>query len=433
MAKLDIAKDLAKRKYKTTNRFLYWIYYFVMSIVGKKYNGHFERIDDVSKYKGPCFVIFNHLSRLDHYYVMKITYPRRVNILAGYCEFYRSHLHWAFKMNNILPKKQYTNDFLGTKAILSIINKGGCVAFAPEGLASNDGMNKPIVPNTGSLFKHCKVPVYFVELRGQYLQNTKVCLDERYGQTYAKISKLFTPEDLENLSVEEIDAKINLAFKQDEYAWQKEKHIKWDTKGRVCHRLEDILFECPKCHSRFEMVGHDNVIECKKCGNGATMDDYYDFHKFNDDCVIPDLVSTWVNQERINIIKEIRQNNDFSYSEKVQIGRLPNDHYVKDLKTSEIVSEGLLTIDHEGMRFRGSDTDKYDFDLNYKALWTTIHEVDSSYFNIYIKNEYHDIFPLERHSAYFMTVLIEEMHRLHVNTYKNFPWNDYMYEGLEEK
>ena len=26
---------------------------------------------------------------------------------------------------------------------------------------------------------------------------------------------------------------------------------------------------------------------------------------------------------------------------------------------------------------------------------------------------------------------VEEMHRYHINTYKNFRWNDYMYEGME--
>ena len=49
-------------------------------------------------------------------------------------------------------------------------------------------------------------------------------------------------------------------------------------------------------------------IYCKECGNGATMDDYYDFHKFDETCVIPELVSDWVNQERIYLIKAIRKN-----------------------------------------------------------------------------------------------------------------------------
>ena len=67
-----------------------------------------------------------------------------------------------FRLNQILPKKQYVNDIAGTKAILSIIKQGGCVAFAPEGLATNDGTPKPIVPYTGNLLKKLRVPVYFL-------------------------------------------------------------------------------------------------------------------------------------------------------------------------------------------------------------------------------------------------------------------------------
>ncbi len=328
-----------------------------------------------------------------------------------------------------MPKKQYINDLVSTKAILSIINQGGSVSFAPEGLASNDGMNKPIVPHTGNLLKKIGIPVYFVELRGQYLQNTKHCLDERYGETYAKISLMFSPEDLKTLSGDEIDVKINEAFRHDEYEWQKQKHIKWTTNGRMCHRLEDILYKCPKCGVEFEMEGKENQLICKACGNGLTMDEYYDFHKLNDDCVIYETPSKWVNQERISIIREIRQNPEYSFTENVEIGVLPNDHFVKDHKTSEKVAKGILTIDHDGMRFKGENTSDYDFSLSYKDLYTIITEIDSSYFNLYVNGEYHDVFP-ERKSTIKISMLVEEMHRLHVNTYKNFPWNDYMYENL---
>ena len=425
MKKLDIRGELQRRKFKQTNRFFYWIYRTVMKIVGKKYHAHYEVIDDINKCDGPCFVIFNHLSRIDHMYVMEICYPRRVNILAGYCEFFRSHLHFAFKHNNVIPKKNYASDLISTKGILSIIKQGGCVAFAPEGLASNDGTNKPIVPHTGHLLKKCKVPVYFVELRGQYLQNTKVCLDERYGETYAKLSLLFSKDDLEKLSVDEIDDKINNAFRHDEYAWQKEKHIKWDMRGRACHHLNELLYRCPKCGSEFMMDAHDDVIKCTNCGNGATVDEYYDFHPF-EGSVIPETPSKWAVEERIAIIKEIRKDENYRFEEKVKIGRLPNDHYVKDKKTSEIVSEGTLVIDHNGVHYTGSDNHDYDFNLDYNQIYTVITEVDSSYINFFVDGEYTDVFP-ERPSSIKMSMLIEEMHRLHVNFYKNFEWNDYMY------
>ena len=43
---------------------------------------------------------------------------------------------------------------------------------------------------------------------------------------------------------------------------------------------------------------------------------------------------------------------------------------------------------------------------------------------------YFDVFPKHKTVGKFC-LLVEEMHRYHVNFYKNFPWNDHMYEGLE--
>ena len=432
MSKLDIRGELSKRKFKITNKFYYWIYHTLMRVPERKFNAHYERIDDVSKCKGSCFVIFNHLSRIDHNYVMQACYPKRLNMLAGYSEFFRSHLHTVFKMNNVLPKKNYCRDINGTKAIMSIIKQGGSVTFSPEGLASNDGMNKPIVPGTGGLLKKFGLPVYFCQLRGEYLQNTKVCLDVRTGETYATTRLLLSPEDLKNLSAEEIDAKINQAFRHDEYAWQKEKHVKWNMNGRSCERLDDLLYRCPKCGRYFSMKGEGDKIYCTECGNGATVDDYYDFHPLNDDCVLFDTQSDWVNWQRQQIIKEIRKDDKYCYKEKVRIGRLPNDHYLTDMKTSEIVGEGVLTVDHAGMHYRDDKDKSLDFDMGYDVLYTMITELDSSYFNLYVDGEYTDIFPQEHHSSLMLIVLVEEMHRLHVNYYKNFPWFDYMYENVED-
>ena len=432
MAKLiDIRGDLSTRKFKVTNKFYYWIYHTLMKFPEMKFNAHYTRVDDVSKCKGSCFVIFNHLSRIDHNYVMQACYPKRLNMLAGYNEFFRSHLHTVFKLNNVLPKKNYCRDINGTKAIMSIIKQGGSVTFSPEGLATNDGQNKPIVPGTGSMLKKFGLPVYFCELRGQYLQNTKVCLDVRAGATYATTRLLFTPEDLKNLSGEEIDQKINEAFRHDEYAWQKEKHIKWKTGGKMCFRLEGLLYRCPKCGKMFEMKGEGDKIVCSNCGNGATVDDYYDLHPLNGDCVIPETHTEWINWQRQQIIKEIRKDPQYAYVERVKIGRLPNDHYLTDLKTSEIVGEGTMTIDHSGMHYVDDKNEALNFNLDYNVLYTLITELDSTYFNLYVDGEYTDVFT-ERHSALMITSLVEEMHRLHVNYYKNFPWFDYMYENLDD-
>ena len=88
--KIPISVKLAKRKYRPAPRPFAAFYKFVMvDLVGHKYKPNFHIIDDVNDCDGPCIVIFNHLSRIDHVYVCGATYPRITNMMAGYSEFYR--------------------------------------------------------------------------------------------------------------------------------------------------------------------------------------------------------------------------------------------------------------------------------------------------------------------------------------------------------
>ena len=63
--KLKISQKLAKRKYAPANKLIYGIYRTVMvDILGKQYKPQYHIIDKIED--GPCIVIFNHLSRVDH-------------------------------------------------------------------------------------------------------------------------------------------------------------------------------------------------------------------------------------------------------------------------------------------------------------------------------------------------------------------------------
>ena len=69
--KIPLSKQLNQRKYKPAPRIISWIYKTIMvDIVGRKYKPNFHIIDNVNDCDGPCFVIFNHLSRIDHMYVV---------------------------------------------------------------------------------------------------------------------------------------------------------------------------------------------------------------------------------------------------------------------------------------------------------------------------------------------------------------------------
>ena len=429
----DLQDELLHRKYKLPNPFFSWIYYVVgkTNLLGAKYHCHYDVQDKTSDCKGPCFLIWNHQSRRDHTFLTTANWPRKLSIVCEYNSFFRSHLHFAFKLGRVIPKKVFCNDMAGVRAMRDIIKQGGCVAFSPEGTSSIFGDNQPIVPGTGRFLKAFNIPVYCGYMQGSYLTNNKIDANDRLGEVYYQQKLLFSKEDLQRLTGEEIEDIINKEFHHDDYEWNKKHHIKYDSKGEICTNLADIGYRCPRCGAEFKMVAKSNFIKCEACGNGATMDDYYDFHPYDEKCVIPETPSAWAHQERAILVDEIRKDPNYSFKVHVKVGILPKDHYVDKSMTTEIVGEGEYEINHSGVHFRGTKNgEPFSFDLDYKTVWTYPMTVDLSIFSLYINEEYHDFYPDYR-CVGKVIMLTEEMHRLHVNKFKNFPWFDYMYEGKE--
>ncbi len=421
---------LEKRKFRTPGRCVTFLYNAIgSSVLLPKYNPHITKNVDISKRDGACFLIWNHLSRLDHLYTMKAAYPERYNMVAGYSEFFRAHLHTVFRLNQILPKKVFTQDRLGIKAINSIIKQGGIVTMSPEGMSSIYGVNQPVVPGSGHFFKHYKIPVYFLKMRGQYLTSTKHYLEERKGRTEAELSLLFTPEQLDGMTAEEIEDKLNETFRHDDYEWGQKNHIKWEMHGRSAEHLDEICYRCPRCGEDLSMRAHGSEIRCEKCGNGAVVNDYYEFEPFDKTCVLPSSPSKWVEEERVNVIDEIRKDPDYSFTEDVTLGYLPPYKYVPKKYTSVPCGNGKITFDHKGIHFRGTrHGEDWSFDLSYSVVYSLVIMTSTAKFSLYVKNRFYEFTP-NRRSVGKMLLITEEMHRYHFNTWKNFRWNDRMYEG----
>ena len=432
--KLTIAEQLNKREYKIPSG-ITWFFYSLLArspFFGPKYHVTYKKLDDINKYDGPAFIIWNHQSRRDYLFLKNLIAPHKFNMLAGYQEFFRKKFTWLFKVAQVIPKKNFTNDPKSIRAIDRIIKSGGTVAFAPEGTSSIFGYNQPIVPGTGRFLKYYHIPVYFMKLEGAYLTSHKVCIDDRIGKINATLSLMFTPEDLKNLSAEEIDQQINEAFHHDDYKWNKTQHIKYKSKGRIMTNMQDMLYKCPRCGEEMQMDAGHRYIRCMSCGNGAIMDDYYEFHPFDDTCKVFDTPTDWVDWERVHVIREIRKNKNFCLEEEVELGELPKYKPVKDNKKTSIpCGHGVIKFDHNGIHFDGvKNNEPWHFDLSYSVVYTPIIENDLTQFALAVEEQIYDFIP-KNHVVGKIILVIEEMHRLHFNTWKNFPWNDYMYKGTE--
>ena len=105
--KETLQEKLARRKYKIPNKFVYCTLnkLIINPFLAPKFHPTYHIIDNINDYKGPCFLIYNHQSRMDYIYIAQATYPRPLNFVVGYNEFFRSHLQFIFKLIHNIPEK----------------------------------------------------------------------------------------------------------------------------------------------------------------------------------------------------------------------------------------------------------------------------------------------------------------------------------------
>ena len=94
-------------------------------------------------------------------------------------------------------------------------------------------------------------------------------------------------------------------------------------------------------------------------------------------------------------------------------------------------ANGFKPHPHQGMHFKGErHHEPWEWTLGYETIYSLVIENDTTATCMYVNGEMIEILPKTKCIGK-MLLLVEEMHRLHVNTWKNFPWCDYMYKGTE--
>lgn len=422
MAELTVAQKIRKRKITPPN-FIYPVLGLVWKLfIAGQYNVHYRFECDIKQNKGSYFLIGNHASRLDYIFTGVPLLPARLNYVAGYNEFHRSHLAGVFELLHVIPKKNFTPDIHTINSIHSVLDKGGKIAIFPEGMSSISGANQPIVAGSGKLFKHFKVPVYYSIIKGGYLTSPKYNLKDRCGRVEVEFRQMFTVEELDRLTAEEIEDRINTALYHDDYAWNKVQKNRYKIGENGAEHLEDLLFWCPKCKKQHVMKTEGNKIFCTACGNGATLTDTYELVPFDDGCVIPETQTAWFNMER-EVIKQEISDESFELSEEVELGMLPDYELLKNQKTSEIVGKGRLTLNREGLTYKGTrNGEPFEFHIDPKNLPTYGMCTDLSRFYTFHKGEFVEFYPSNPVVEKFF-LATEEIHRLTGGSWQDFKFD----------
>ena len=390
----------------------------------KKFDVNFNYHVDLEPYRGTSYVVVgNHASRIDYVYLGLPFFPDTFNYVMGYNEIFRSHLNLVLRAMKIIQKKNFVPDLYAMRQIKRVIKEGGRIIIMPEGMSSISGHNQPSQAGSGQLLKSLGLPVFYSKIQGGYLANTKYNLEERPGHVDVDIDLMFSPEDLKNMSADEIQTRMDELIWQDDYEWNKKHHYSFKSKaGVMAEGMHQLLFWCPKCRSSLNMESKGDILRCKCCGSGITLDEYYDMHPLTEDSVVPETPSVWFDMQRAWVKKQVADS-DFKLEEKVQLGVLPKYHLLKNQKTSEIVGEGILTLTREGLSYKGSrDGADYTFFIPSAELPTYGMCTDVSRFYTFVGPEFTEFYP-ERDSAELWMMATEEIHHLNNGRWKDFPEN----------
>lgn len=312
-----------KKRYKTAKYpirqpiYLTWLIQVLSKIMlaGKKHK--VEKIG-MEGLKPPYMLLSNHMAFIDFELVSLGTYPARVNNVVNIDGYYKRP--WLLEWIGAICTRKFTSDYHLVKSIKKVLSRGDVLCMYPEARYSPCGTTSYLPESLGMLVKMNKVPVVVAIHRGNYLHSPFWNFrKKRKVPHHTTLTKILTPEEIEKMSVAEINARLAEAFVYDEYKYQKEAGflIKEPYRAEGLHK---ILYKCPSCKSE-SMASEGAEIYCRECkkrwllSEDSTLEALTGETEFSH---IPD----WFLWEREEVRIEIL-NGSYSFSDEVDVHSLP--------------------------------------------------------------------------------------------------------------
>ncbi len=305
---------------------------------------------EVKKLPTPCIVLCTHGSFFDFVYAGTLLRRHAPNFIVARLYFFKKAFGKLLHAFGCFPKGMFTPDVESAKNCLRVIRAGGVLSMMPEARLSTAGRFEDIQPSTFAFLKKAGLPVYLCRMDGSYFARPKWGKSIRRGALVeARLSALFSAEDIAALSVAEIGEKVTEAMRYDDFAWL-ESHPKIRYKNRnLAEGLENILTLCPRCESKHKLVAKGRTVTCEACGMVVKMDDRY---AFTGDAPFKSFAE-WYAWEEGKMREAIAQEG-FSLSAKVELR-----HASKDGRTALRHSGyGRCTLTAEGLTYHGTEDEQ---------------------------------------------------------------------------
>ena len=219
-----------------------------------------------------------------------------------------------------IATRKFTTDLHLVKSIRKVLQRGNVLAMYPEARYTPCGTLAYLPDSLGKLIKMNKVPVVAAVHHGNHLYapfwNFR---RKRKVPFYSTYKKILTPEQIQEMSVAEINDLLKKELAYDEYQFQKDNDILIKEPDRA-EGLHKVLYQCPHCLEE-AMDSEGSEIFCTACGKRwHWQEDGY--LKANEGETEFDHIPDWFNWERQQIKKQV-QDGTYTFEDEVEVYSLP--------------------------------------------------------------------------------------------------------------
>ena len=321
--------------------------------------------DDI---KPPYFLLCNHNAFMDFKIMTKAVFPHRANYVVAIDGFIGRG--WLLRAVGCICNRKFVKSVNLVKNMIYAKNNGDIVALFPEARYSLCGTTAVMPKSLGKMARMMNVPVVTLIMHGHHINSPMWNVGNRgVKPVESEMKLLFTAEETQTLSIDELNDKIVEAFQYDEYAWQKDRGVRVKKKTRA-EGLHKILYQCPACRVEYKMSSKGTELSCGACGKSWIMSALGELSAKAGETEfshIPD----WYEWERSNVKKEIEEGK-YSFQSPVRVESLPNDKRFIVFK-----ERGHLTHNMDGFRLTGSyEGEPYDIKWPASSLYSCHIEVD---------------------------------------------------------
>ena len=313
-----------KKRYKTAkyplHQGIFWTWLiWVLSktaLMGKKYKVETIGMEGL---KPPYMLLSNHMHFIDFELAAMGTWPHPVsNVVSidGYV------IKWfLLEWIGAIATRKFTTDVHLVKSIRHVLKRGDVLAMYPEARYSPCGSTAFLPDSLGKLIRMNKVPVVAVVHHGNHLYapfwNFR---SKRKVPLHTTMKLILTPEQIEGMSVEEINATLRRELSYDDYRYQKENGIRI-TESRRAEGLHKVLYQCPHCLTEFQMESEGSQLLCTACGKRWNWNEDGRLEAMEGETEF-DHIPDWFEWERQQVKGQIERG-EYSFCDEVEVYSLP--------------------------------------------------------------------------------------------------------------